>query len=245
MSVPSGFDALRQFAGEAERMSRVLDAGRDPAASYEGHDESGTVHAVVDADGVVTELRLEHEWYGKLDVRRLGGAVLEAVNAAGVARVSGWAEKVAEAEESEPPAEPVPRPAPTEPFDINPSRAMIDQLLTLLHRVGNETAAEAKAAAAAARVKRRPTKGRSQGGHVIVAMDGTQAVEVRIETDTRWIGTANHLEIASELEDAFAAAYRDVAEAAPRRRSDSAIAELQALTADPQEFVATLFGIRR
>jgi hypothetical protein len=70
-------------------------------------------------------------------------------------------------------------------------------------------------------------------------------VEVQIETDTRWIGTANHLEIASELRSASAAARDAVAEATPRRRSDSAIEELRALTENPQEFVARLFGTRR
>jgi DNA-binding protein YbaB len=196
-------------------------------------------------DGVVTDVRLEREWYDKVDARKLGATVVEAVNAAGVARLTGWAEKVAEAEENEPPGSvPASSIAPSAPFDINPSGEMIDQLLYLVHRAGKEAEAEAKTAAAAAQAGPRPVKGRSDGGHITVAVDGKQVVEVRIETDTRWIGTANHLEIASELRGAFAAAYANAAETAPRRRSDSAIEELQALTADPQEFVAKLFGVR-
>ncbi len=246
MTMPAGFEALHGLRGEAERMSRVLGAAEDPAATYEGHDESGTVHAVVDGTGVAVDFRLDREWYDVVDARRLGAAVVAAVEAAGVARLTGWAEKVAEAQESEPaaasaPAAPV---AAAEPFEINPSGAMIDQLLYLLHRAGGEAEAEARAAAAAAQARRRPVKGHSDGGHVTVAMDGTQVVEVRIETDTRWIGTANHLEIAGELRSAFAAAYENVAEATPRRRANSAITELQALTADPQQFVAKLFGVR-
>ncbi|HEY0452788.1 hypothetical protein [Actinophytocola sp.] len=246
MSQPAGFEALHQLAGEAERMSRVLGAAADPEATYEGHDETETVHAVVDGDGVVVDFRLEHEWYDKVDPRRLGAAVLEAVNAAGVARLSTWAEKVADAQTSEPEAAPAPAPSPVPagPFDINPSAEMIDQLLYLLHRVGTESEAEAKARAAAEQLRRKPIKGRSDGGHVTVAMDGKQLVEVQIETDTRWIGTANHLELVSELRSAFATAYENVAEATPRRRSNSAITELQALTADPQEFLTRLFGIR-
>lgn len=246
MSQPTGFEALHQLAGEAERMSRVLGAAQDPAGTYEGHDEQEIVYAVIDADGTVTGFRLEHEWYDKVDPRKLGAAVLEAVHAAGVARLSTWAEKVADAEETEPVAAPVaPGPPPAEAVDINPSREMVDQLLYLLHRVGTEAEAEAKARAAAAQVRRKPVKGRSEGGHITVAMDGKELVEVQVETDTRWIGTANNLEIVSELRSAFAVAYQNVADATPRRRSNSAITELQALTADPQEFVARLFGIRR
>jgi len=246
MTMPAGFEALHQLRGEAERMSRVLGAAQDPDATFEGQDETESVTAVVDMNGVVTDVRLEHEWYDKIDARKLGATVVEAVNAAGVARLSGWADKVAEAEENEPPASTTPAApaAPVGPFDINPSGEMIDNLLYLLHRAGREAEAEAKTTAAAAQAGPRPVKGRSDGGHITVAVDGKQVTEVRIETDTRWIGTANHLEIASELRDAFATAYRNAAEAAPRRRSDSAITELQALTADPQEFVAKLFGVR-
>jgi DNA-binding protein YbaB len=245
MTVPAGFSALHQLRGEAERTSKVLGAGEDPTATYEGQDETGSVTAVVDGTGTVTDFRLEREWYDTLDARKLGAAVVEAVNAAGVAQLTGWAEKVAEAEQNEPAADSTePTAEPGAPFEINPSAEMVDRLLSLLHRAGSEAQAEAKAAEAHAKLRRRPTKGRSAGGHITVAMDGKQVVDVQIETDTRWVGTANNLEIVSELRDAFAVAYANVAEAAPRRRSDSAIAELQALTADPQEFVATLFGVR-
>jgi DNA-binding protein YbaB len=246
MTLPAGFSALHRLRGEAERASRVLGAGADPAATYEGHDETESVTAVVDGTGTVTDFRLEREWYDTLDPRKLGAAVVEAVNAAGVARLTGWAEKVAEAEQSEPAADSTEaaEPAARQPFEINPSGEMIDRVLSLLHRAGTEAEAEAKTAEAHARMRRRPVKGRSAGGHITVAMDGKQVVEVQVETDTRWIGSANNLEIAGELRDAFAAAYANVAEAAPRRRSDSAIDELAELTADPREFVAKLFGVR-
>jgi DNA-binding protein YbaB len=249
MTMPAGFSALHQLRGEAERMSKVLGAGDDPTATYEGRDETESVTAVVDGTGTVTDIRLEREWYDTLDTRKLGAAVVEAVNAAGVAQVTGWAEKVAEAEQHEPAATSTAEaaadePAAREPFEINPSGETVERLLSLLHRVGAEAEAEAKAAEAHANMRRRPVKGRSAGGHVTVAMDGKRVVDVQVETDTRWIGTANHLEVASELRDAFAVAYANVAEAAPRRRSDSAIEELAALTADPREFVAKLFGVR-
>jgi hypothetical protein len=60
-----------------------------------------------------------------------------------------------------------------------------------------------------------------------------------------WVGNANHLEVASELRSAFEAAYQRADEEKPQPRGNSAVAELQALTADPQEFVARLFGLDR
>jgi hypothetical protein len=80
---------------------------------------------------------------------------------------------------------------------------------------------------------------------VVVALDGKTVAQVQIETETIWVGNANHLEVAGELLSAFEAAYRRADEEAPVQRSDSAVAELQALTADPQEFVAKLFGLDR
>jgi hypothetical protein len=88
-------------------------------------------------------------------------------------------------------------------------------------------------------------KGKSDGGHVVVVLKGGTVAEVRVETNTMWIGGANHLEVAGELRSAFEAAYRRAAEETPAPRTDSAVDELRALTADPQEFVARLFGLDR
>jgi DNA-binding protein YbaB len=241
MTMPPGFEDLHRLRGEAERMTRVLGAAQDPDATFEGHDETEAVTATVDMDGVVTDVSLEREWYATVDHRRLGAAVVEAVNAAGIARLSGWAEKVAEAEENEPAATPSAPPLPSS-MDINPSGAMIDHLLYLLHRVGKESESESKAAAAAAMADE-PVTGESAGGHIMVVLAGKQVAEVQVEF--RWVGTANHREIQSELRTAFASAYRNLAESTPVRRPDSAIAELQAMTADPQEFIANLFGVRQ
>ncbi|OLF05800.1 hypothetical protein [Actinophytocola xanthii] len=242
MVMGAGFEALHQLAGEAERMSRVL-AGPAPA-EHAGQDRSGTVHVVVDEAGAVVDARLDRDWYDSVDARVLGAAVLEAVDAAGVARLSAWAEAVAEAQETTGSTSVAPPPVPAGPVHIDPPADLVDRLLTLLHRAGREAEAEAKTAAAAEDYRRRLVRGSSDGGHVTVGMDGPRVVEVQIETDTRWIGTANHLEIASELRSAFEAARAAVAEAAPRRRSDSAIEELRALTDNPREFVAALFGTR-
>jgi DNA-binding protein YbaB len=239
MTMPPGFEDLHRLRGEADRMTRVLGATQDPDATFEGHDETESVTATVDMDGVVTDVSLEREWHTKVDHRRLGAAVIEAVNAAGIARLSGWAEKVAEAEENEPAATPTAPPQPSS-IDINPSGAMIDHMLYLLHRVGKEAESEAKAAAA---MVPEPVAGESAGGHITVVLQGKQVADVEVEF--RWVGTANHREIQSELRTAFAAAYDSLAESTPARRPDSAIAELQALTADPQEFIANLFGVRQ
>jgi hypothetical protein len=129
---------------------------------------------------------------------------------------------------------------------------MVDDLLYLLHRVGQETKPPERARRRdhddddePTPARKRLTKGRSEGGHIVVALDGTTVADVQVETDTMWVGSANHLEVASELSSAFEAAYRRADEEEPKPRGTSAVAELQALTADPQEFVARLFGLDR
>lgn len=256
---PSGFDELQRLAGEAGRLARMFSVEPDESRTFEGHDESELVHAEVDAEGRVTDVRLDRDWDRTLDPRRLGAAVVEAVNAATITRVSSWADRVADAQdaaaEGEPPA--APRPAP-QPITINPSGKVVEDLLYLLHRVGQETKPPERPARRRARdddyddyedeapvAPTRLTRGKSEGGHVVVGLDGKQVAEVQVETDSMWIGTANHLEVASELRSAFAAAYEKAAEQETTRGKDSAVAELRALTANPQEFVNKLFGLDR
>ena len=254
MTTPAGFEEIHRLAGEAARLARIFSVEPDEARTFEGHDETELVHAEVDANGRVTDFRLDREWDETIDPRLLGAAVIEAVNAATAARVSSWADRVADAEDE--PAEPEPPRAAPEPVTINPSAQTIENLLYLLHRVGQETAPPEPARRRdrdaydddeddAVPVRKRLTKGKSEGGHVVVGLDGPTVAEVQVETDTIWVGTSNNLEVASELRSAFDAAYRRADEEAPARRSDSAVAELQAMTADPQEFVAKLFGLDR
>ena len=254
MTTPAGFAEIHNLAGEAARYARIFSVEPDETRTFDGHDETELVHAEVDANGRVTDFSLDREWDKTIDPRTLGAAVIEAVNAAITARLTSWADRVAEAEDE--PAEARPEPAALEPVTINPSSQTIENLLYLLHRVGQETEppepsrrrdrdAYDEEEDDAMPVRRRLTKGKSEGGHVVVGLDGTTVAEVQVETDTIWIGTSNNLEVAGELRSAFAAAYRKADEEAPRRRSDSAVAELAALTADPQEFVAKLFGLDR
>lgn len=258
MTTPAGFEEIHRLAGEAARFARMFSVEPDEARTFEGHDETEKVHAEVDANGRVTDFRLDREWDKTIDPRMLGAAVIAAVNAATAARVSSWADRVADAEnETAETAEPVPPRAAPEPVTINPSAQTIDNLLYLLHRVGQETAPPDESPRRRDRdaydededdampVRKRLTKGKSEGGHVVVGLDGTTVAEVQVETDSIWVGTSNNLEVAGELRSAFEAAYRKAAEEAPARRSDSAVAELQAMTADPQEFVAKLFGLDR
>jgi hypothetical protein len=253
LSTPAGFEEIHQLAGQAAHFARIFSVEPDESRTFDGHDETELVHAVVDAAGRVTDFRLERDWDQTIDPRRLGASVIEAVNAATATRVASWADRVAEAADAPVPPAPPRTPAPV---DINPSGQMIENLLYLLHRVGQETAPPPERPrrrayddddddGEAPPVRKRLTKGKSEGGHVVVGLDGATVADVQVETDTIWIGNANHLEVASELRGAFAAAYRRADEEAPTRRSDSAVAELQALTADPQEFVAKLFGLDR
>ena len=253
MTTPAGFEELHQLAGQAARFATIFSVEPDEARTFEGHDETELVHATVSAAGRVVDVELERDWDKTIDPRSLGAKVIDAVNAATANRLSAWADRVAEATDE--PVESVePTPVrPPEPVAINPSGAMIDDLLYLLHRVGQETKPPERPRRRAydedddeqTPVNRRLTKGRSEGGHIVVALDGTTVADVQVETDTMWVGGANHLEVASELRSAFEAAYLRADEEAPRPREGSAVAELQALTSDPQEFVARLFGLDR
>lgn len=252
MTTPSGFAELHELAGEAARYARIFSVEQDEAQTFSGQDETGLVRVDVNAAGRVTDVDLDAEWDRTIDARMLGAAVIEAVNAATVTRLSAWADRVAEAADE--PVERTPAPAP-QPITINPSGQMVEQMLYLLHRVGQEIKPPEPARGRArdyddeddvpAPVRKRLTKGKSEGGHVVVGLDGTTVAEVNIETDTMWVGGANHLEVSSELRDAFAAAYARADEQAAAPRTDSAVAELRALTADPQEFVNKLFGLDR
>lgn len=95
------------------------------------------------------------------------------------------------------------RPPVDGPFDINPPRAMIDQVVTLIQRASAETAAEVRQARASAAQPRRLTRGTSTDGHSVVLLDGEQVAQVEIDTTASWIPTANQLEIAAELRAAF------------------------------------------
>jgi DNA-binding protein YbaB len=243
VTTPAGFEELHRLAGEAARFARIFSVEQDAEKAFTGQDETGLVTVSVNADGQVTDVELAADWDKTIDPRKLGATVIEAVNAATVNRVTEWADRVAEAGAE--PAEPEPPRAPA-PVTINPSTAVIEDLLYLLHRVGQETKpAERGRRRDPEPVRPALVKGRSDGGHVVVALNGKTVAEVRVETNTMWVGGANHLEVAGELRSAFEAAYRRAAEEAPARRTDSAVAELQALTADPQEFVARLFGLDR
>ncbi|MFC4858779.1 hypothetical protein [Actinophytocola glycyrrhizae] len=243
MTTPAGFDDLHRLAGDAARFARIFSVEQDAGHTFTGHDATERVAVSVTADGQVTDVELARDWDREIDPRSLGAAVVEAVGAATVNRVSAWADRVPGAGDE--PGEPAP-PRTREPVTINPSTAAIEDLLYLLHRVGQETAPPERG-------RRRdpgparpaPTKGKSEGGHVVVVLNGTTVAEVRVETNTMWIGGANHLEVAGELRSAFEAAYLRAEEEAPARDADSAVAELKALTADPQEFVARLFGLDR
>lgn len=187
--------------------------------SFEGTDDTGAVRAFVDDRGTVLDFEVAADWRRTLDSRRLGEAVQQAVLAAGMAGVGGWADRMA-AVKQDPVIEP-PSGA------INPSQSAAQHALSLLERARRERAAGTT----------RPSErveGRSAGGHVTVTMVDGRLVEVAVAS--RWNG--GHLEVAGELRSAFHAAARTAPICEP-----SAAAEIAALTADPREFLASMFGV--
>jgi DNA-binding protein YbaB len=242
VTTPAGFDGLHRLAGEAARMARLFAVDQDAGRTFTGQDGTGLVTVSVTDACEVTDVALDPGWDRTIDPRMLGAAVVEAVGSATTHRLTEWADRVSDAADE--PAEPAPPPAPR-PVTINPSERVVEDLLYLLHRVGKETNPRERGRRPEPVAAPQRVRGRSDGGHVVVVLDGTTVVEVRVEINSRWLGGANHLEVASELRDAFEAAYRRARDEAPARRTGGAADELRALTADPQEFVARLFGLDR
>jgi DNA-binding protein YbaB len=200
----------------------------DDAPTYEGRDPTETVLVTIDGSGTVTDVAMEPVWWDRIDPRRLGNAVLEAIAAASRARVLQWMDAKVEAHDraAHKPGEP-----PSGPFEINPPASMISHVLTLLD----------KAAKAGDLPPPPAVTAESDGGHVTVTLHGKQVVDIEMEPD--WLGMANHLEAASELRSALGAAYAMAAEQPVEELGPAA--ELRALTANPEQFVNTLFGIQR
>jgi DNA-binding protein YbaB len=192
--------------------------------TYDGRDPTETVRVTIDGDGLVTDVAIEPVWWERVDPRRLGTAVLEAITAAGRERILRWSAELPEAPDERPARRAV-------PVAIDPSRSMINHVLDLLDKV--QRAGDTP-----------PLPGvtsESDGGHVTVSVHGKQVFDV--EMDSNWLGMANHLEVAGELRSALATAYAAIAE--QPAAEIGAAAELRALTANPEQFVNALFGIQR
>jgi hypothetical protein len=209
--------------------------GLDTEAGYEGTDPSGAVRALADPYGVVTEVRLARDWRTKMHRNELGTAVLAAIDAAGVARVSAWAERAAGAARTMRDLDAGGRRRRL--VELAPNLGAAHRLLHLVDRVDGELADVPRTPEAAT--------GASGGGHVTVRLNGRQVVGVDVDTESNWTVVANHREIENELADALNRGYTAVMRAERTARAGTATAELWALTANPQRFVDELFGARR
>lgn len=242
-----GLAALRTTVARFDELGRVLGESPDGTSTYEGTDATGAVRAVVDQDGVVTEVRLDRRWRSEMHRNTLADAVLTAIDAAGGARLAAWAERVGPAADSvlrsgEPPAATPVAPA-VRPADLSPDRhdrdfATVNLLMNLVERADVELRVGGDNPAAGS------VTGTSGGGHVTVRFTGMRVAGVEFDDETNWTVVASHGEIESELADALRNCYR-AAVAAEREPAGAALAELRALTADPRKLVELLFDGHR
>jgi DNA-binding protein YbaB len=235
-------DRLGDLADEADSYAQRIAAAQAAAAAEEvtGSDVTGAVTIDIGPSGVVRAVRVRQDWRQHIGVEELGGAVVEAMQAAITSRLGAFAQ-ILDEQESEP--DPVPKPRPvsdsfaarfTEVIDRAPSTeagtAALNELGTLLEEINNSID---EVTAVVEQFAGSTVQGRSRGGHVTATVSTAGAV-VGITYDKRWLVNAHEYNIGRETVAAIRAAY----EQAGRQTIGDVIAksrfgQLAALADDP------------
>jgi DNA-binding protein YbaB len=233
-------DAVARLTDETASFARRAQAAAGAAADARGEDSTGTVSVRLDEAGRVAAVQVTALWRERVGADALGDAVREAVQAAGVARLSAWGERFAGDT-----AEDVPEPAPLDRDNLaerlhqltspgrmttEDTRAALLELLALvedMERGIDEVTERLPAVESAVHL------GRSADRHVTVSLTGGGEVR-EIRYDRGWLAAAHEINIGRQTGSAFAAAY----EAAGRESVDQVIArsrlgEVQRATQDP------------
>jgi hypothetical protein len=189
-------------------------------------DEKPTAIAVtVDERGVVSDVTIPANWRDLVEPRDLGGALLDAANAAIAGRV---AEQVDLFDVDGPPPAFAHREVPSANGDPTSAVAenLVNEVLDLFSRFDAELETYARQVRQAVTATNR---GESSDSRVVVTVDAGQIASVDI--DTAWASSARHTEIRAAALTAFRAAW--TGEATPVALPPS-IARLQELASDPQ-----------
>jgi len=205
-----------------------------PVEELTGSDQDSAVTVVVGPDAAVLQVRADPDWRRSVDPRALRHSVLAAANNATMralaAQVDAQTEAQVEAQvearpavTAQPPAPPA-MPADETPLTSHDIRRLLDAVTMELDAVTGPLAAVAD----------RRITATSGGRHVSAAALRGQVVDVTV--DANWAASARPETIESELLDVLGRLRRDgdTGELAARLHGSSAIAELNALAADPQ-----------
>lgn len=194
-------DEIVQLSGELQAFSRSFaSAGAALREQSEGGDPQGGISVVLDGSGRVTAVRPSARWTERIQPEQLGGAVLQAVQAAQGVRLERWAE-AARSEPSAPaPAPPEPTAADGPPIDV---MSMVDELTTAFDALGRF----------AEEVSARPrtpivVPDELSSGDVEVSLSGLgEPVAVRVNRD--WARRTNLNRLSERLLEAFERAYAE------------------------------------
>jgi len=199
-----------------------------------GSDDSGLVEVQLDSGGRVVAVEVHREWMRRLGPDALGRAVVAAAADAITRRATAFASPVPSFE-----APPAPRPVAAPPPPRDPERRGAE-LLGLMSTLDKALAEIDTLTERLEALATREIAGGSASGRVTVTMTGAQLVTV--ELDGRWLRQEpTGRQVADEIESACRQAYSSLARQTEAAEAQSPhVAEVRALTRDPQEFVRRL-----
>jgi DNA-binding protein YbaB len=212
---------LSNLADEADSYAQRLAAAQAAVASEEatGSDESGAVTVTIASSGVVRSIEIGQDWQQHLGVEDLGGAVVEAVQAAMISRLGVFAAALDE-EEAKPAPAPKPRQPTGESFAAKLQEAIaqapspeagqraLNELGVLLDEIEkgfDEMDALAESFVGAT------YEGRSRSGHVTATVSSGGAL-VGVTFDKRWLVNAHEYNISRETVAAIRTAFERAGE---------------------------------
>ncbi|MFF7634486.1 hypothetical protein ACFZB9_15225 [Kitasatospora sp. NPDC008050] len=229
---------MNTFLGE---LTGALAQARDVLPSRsEGTDRSGTVTVVLGPDDLPRSIDVASNWQQRLSAAELGGAVVEAGQAASVARLSVWQEREGQAlwdaVPDQLPHPDAPSPAEPAPVDLTlllgdlsqveprPLDVLVEDTLTALDQAGTPAS---------------PVQGRGadQNGRLTLVL--SPAGLAACDADERWLAAQSSGELNRALAQALSHAHSDLAAAVQRSKgqasgSDALLREALALLMDPR-----------
>ncbi|MEV8506288.1 YbaB/EbfC family nucleoid-associated protein [Actinoplanes sp. NPDC051475] len=234
---------LQQLQRDAEDLARRFSAAASAGAhDFTGTDRAGMVTIAIEADGKPVDVTLRPEWRDKLSASQLPEAITEAYTNAVTARLSAWAEGMAQPSSGEAEAVEPEWQSRVELGDPSSrqSTAAIRDLVDLLNEVDSRMPDFAASVEASAT---RSITGENVSRTVRVTMTGGALAAVSI--DSEWLRTSQHDRIADAVAEALAAAHRAARDERERIFDESpAFGRLQRLTASPQSLLREIGLIR-
>jgi DNA-binding protein YbaB len=227
---------LGRLLAEAAAVREQTRAAAAAAAYVRGSDSTESVTVSLNGDGHVAAVQVAAGWRQRLDPDDLGDAVLEAAQAAAVARLAAWGE--AYTKESPAAATPPVREdfaeqlneVATARMSSADGRAALLELLAMAEAVEqglDEVSARLQSTIDAAHV------GRSADRHVTVTVTGGAEV-TGVRYDRGWLRDAHEANIGRQTVSAFAAAYAVAARSGVDRLvAESSLGEVQRAALDP------------